>query len=278
MTETQDGAAPPEPQPNRDGTSRRSLLKAAGLTGGGAALGAGAGIAGYRRATRDTPPASAMAVPSAGPWRPASGHVDVVFAVNTAQKLVALTFDDGPMPDWSKMVYDTLDEMKCKATFNLIGERVVKNAKIMHGRMGRHEIGNHTWSHRNLAKMTHEEALTELKRAHEAIFTITGRECRFLRPPFGHLGGSTISACGAMGYDAVLWSIKMLEKTYEKEPQRLVEYITNETVPGTILLAHDTGNPDRLVALRNLKPMITNLRAKGFEFVTVSELRAADPA
>ncbi|GAB3657125.1 polysaccharide deacetylase family protein [Actinocorallia lasiicapitis] len=258
-------------------TSRRGLLKGAGLAGGGLAAGVAGTLGVKHLAERNKAPVSAMAVPTAGAWRPASGHVDVVFAVDTAQKLVALTFDDGPMPNWTPMVHDILDETKVKATFMLVGERLAANAALIAGRMDRHEVGNHTWNHADLAMMTDEQAYRQFARAHEAFHRILGKEARIARPPFGHLGGTTVSAAGRMGYDLVLWSVKMLEKTFEKQPRQLVEYITNETVPGTILLAHDTGNPDRLVALNNLRPMIANLRAKGFEFVTVSELRAARP-
>jgi peptidoglycan/xylan/chitin deacetylase (PgdA/CDA1 family) len=202
----------------------------------------------------------------------------VTWAVNTSQKLVALTFDDGPMPNWTPMVHDILDEQKVKATFFLVGQRLVRNARLVHGRMDRHEAGNHTWAHRDLSHLDHREALAQVQRAHAAIKTITGKEPRHLRPPFGNIGGTTLSAAGSLDYNLVLWSIKMLEKTFEKDPHKLVDYVVTNTVPGTILLAHDTGNPDRLVALRNLATMIRRLRAKGFEFVTVSELIEAGAA
>ena len=226
---------------------------------------------------RGTDQNARIAVPEAGAWTPARthGHVDVTWSVDTAQKLVALTFDDGPMPNWTPMVHDVLDAERVKATFFLVGERLVRNARLVHGRMDRHEAGNHTWGHIDLAPLPHDTALRQIHRAHAAIATITGKEPRHLRPPYGNVGGATLSAAGELGYDLVIWSIKMLEKTYEHNPPELVDYIVTNTEPGTIVLAHDTGNPDRLVALRNLVPMIRGLRARGFEFVTVSELMAA---
>ncbi|MFC9977050.1 polysaccharide deacetylase family protein [Spirillospora sp. NPDC127200] len=263
---------------------RRGFLKGAGLAAGGAAAGAvgGALLADGGQQSLlaamggDLTPDSAMAVPVAGPWKPRrGGHVDIVYSVDTAQKLVALTFDDGPMPNWTPMVHDVLDAEKVKATFFFVGRRLVDNGGLVKGRMARHEAANHTWAHKNLSRMTHAEALSAIGRAHQAIGSVLGREARLLRPPFGHFGGTTVSAAGHFGYDMALWSIKMLEKTYEKDPPKLVDYIVGNTQQGGIVLAHDTGNPDRLVALRNLVPMIRGLRAKGFEFVTVSELREA---
>lgn len=257
---------------------RRAVLRAVTLGGASAAVGLAAGAAIDSAEAAPATPRSALGVPSAGPWRPADGHVDVAWAVNTSQKLVALTFDDGPMPNWTPMVHNILDEEKVKATFFLVGQRLVRNARLVHGRMDRHEAGNHTWAHRDLSQLDHGAALAQMKQAHAAIATITGREPRHLRPPYGNVGGTTLSAAGTLGYGLILWSIKMLEKTYEKDPPKLVDYIVGNTTPGTILLAHDTGRPDRLVALRNLATMIRRLRAKGFEFVTVSELVQAGAA
>lgn len=253
--------------------TRRKVIKGLGIAAGGVALGAGISTAAPRRDGE----AAAMAVPDAKPWTPAAshGHVDVTWSVDTSQKLVALTFDDGPMPKWTPMVHDVLDKERVRATFFLVGERLVRNARLVHGRMDRHEAGNHTWGHVDLARLTHQDACRQIHQAHAAIERITGKEPRHLRPPYGKLGGTTLSAAGTFGYDVTLWSIKMLEKTYQHDPPQLVDYIVNNTRPGTIVLAHDTGQPDRLVALRNLVPMIRGLRAKGFEFVTVSELMAA---
>jgi peptidoglycan/xylan/chitin deacetylase (PgdA/CDA1 family) len=251
---------------------RRTLLRALTLGGAGTAAGIAAGaVFGSAEASPGTP-RSALGVPSAGPWRPVNGHVDVTWAVNTSEKLVALTFDDGPMPNWTPMVHDILDEERAKATFFLIGRRLLQHARLVHGRMDRHEAGNHTWAHQDLSHLDHKQAYAQIERSHAAIARITGKEPRHLRPPFGNIGGTTLSAAGSLGYDLVLWSIKMLEKTYQKHPPRLVDYIVGNTERGTILLAHDTGHHDRLVALRNLAAMIRGLRAKGFEFVTVSEL------
>ncbi|TDB84898.1 polysaccharide deacetylase family protein [Actinomadura sp. KC216] len=253
--------------------TRRKVIKGLGFAASGLALGSGISAA----APRADGEAPAMAVPDAAPWRPEAthGHVDVTWSVDTSQKLVALTFDDGPMPNWTPMVHDVLDAERVKATFFMVGERLVRNARLVHGRMDRHEAGNHTWGHVDLARLPHRDVCRQIHRAHAAIATITGREPRHLRPPFGRLGGATLSAAGELGYDVTIWSIKMLEKTYQHDPPKLVDYIVENTTPGTIVLAHDTGKPDRLVALRNLVPMIRGLRAKGFEFVTVSELMAA---
>ncbi|NUU22388.1 MAG: polysaccharide deacetylase family protein, partial [Streptomycetaceae bacterium] len=187
---------------------------------------------------------------------------------------IALTFDDGPMPDWTPMVLDTLEKADVPATFFLVGKRVLDNARILQGRTGRHEFGNHTWAHKNLATMDTDEAHDAIAKAHDAIEQVTGKEPRQLRPPYGHLGGTTLLAAADLGYDVALWSLQMVESEYVTNEPGLVTYIVDSVLPGTILLAHDTGAQDRLVALRGLPEMIKGLRAKGFEFTTVSELAA----
>jgi peptidoglycan/xylan/chitin deacetylase (PgdA/CDA1 family) len=206
--------------------------------------------------------------------RPRHGHVDVYWNIDTEKKLIALTFDDGPMPNWTPMVLDTLEKADVPATFFLVGERVLANARILQGRTGRHEFGNHTWAHENLATLDRDEARHAISRAHDAIERVTGREPRHLRPPYGHLGGTTLLAAADLGYDITLWSLQMVESEYVANPPGLVTYIVDAALPGTILLAHDTGARDRLVALRGLPDMISGLRAKGYEFTTVSGLLA----
>jgi peptidoglycan-N-acetylglucosamine deacetylase len=127
--------------------------------------------------------------------------------------------------------------------------------------------------------MTHSQAHHAIHRAHTAIASVTGKEPRLLRPPLGNVGGTTLSAAGQLGYEIVLWSLKMREDFLGHPPGRLVDYIIDSCEPGTILLAHDTGHHDRLVGIRGLPAMIRGLRARGFEFVTVPDLMAAaEPA
>ena len=76
----------------------------------------------------------------------------------------------------------------------------------------------------------------------------------------------------------MLWSLKMRESYLGHPPSRQVDYIVNTCEPGTILLAHDTGHRDRLIAIRHLPEMIRGLKARGFAFVTVPDLLAASPA
>jgi peptidoglycan/xylan/chitin deacetylase (PgdA/CDA1 family) len=254
-------------------------LRRAGLAGGGV-LG-GAAVAGVADRTLSLPGTDRGARPASGPATPANrrehprhGEVRVTWNVNTSKRLIALTFDDGPRPNWTPMVLDTLRAAGVRATFFLVGERARAHADLLAGRIGRHEFGNHTWRHRDLSTLGADEAYEEIHRAHDLIEQVTGQEPRHLRPPYGHVGGSTLLAAANLGYDLTLWSLQMIESEFTHNPSGLVSYIVGAATPGTILLAHDTGPADRLVALKGLPEMITGLRANGYEFVTVSELLA----
>src|SRR6266508_4305590 len=111
-----------------------------------------------------------------------------------------------------------------------------------------------------------------------ATFFVVGRNLQdhanLLRPPWGHLGGSTLLAADSLGYDLVLWSHQMHEQMYRDNPTGQVRDIVGRVTPGAIVLAHDVGSPERLVALRQLGAMFSGLRARGYRFVTVSELMA----
>jgi peptidoglycan/xylan/chitin deacetylase (PgdA/CDA1 family) len=255
-------------------TSRRSLLRGALLLVGGAAAGAAA--------TRVPALFGPHRLPISGGYAPADDQVDAVLSpsttvtyyVRTSEPVVAFTFDDGPGPQWTSMVLDVLDAYGVPATFFVVGHNLQQHADLVRGRLDRHEVGNHSWSHADLATLDLHGVRHEMTRTHEMIEKVTGRQAHLLRPPWGHLGGSTLLAADSLGYDVVLWSHKMNEAAYVDNPAGQVRDIVDNVRPGTILLAHDVGAPERLVALRQLGAMFAGLRSRGFRFVTVPELLA----
>jgi peptidoglycan/xylan/chitin deacetylase (PgdA/CDA1 family) len=199
-------------------------------------------------------------------------RLNVIWEIDTRQKAVAFTFDDGPDPAVSRALLDELDEAKVKATFFMVGERVLANARVVHGRMTRHEVGNHTFSHQSLFLKDQAETVEELKKAHHAIRTVIGREPTLLRPPYSHVNGNTLLAAAWMGYDIVMWNQYIGDSAYINDESRLVEDVVAAVTPGSIVLGHDAGDR-RLIAVRNIPKIIQELRRRKYEFVTVSELR-----
>ncbi|MEV4704329.1 polysaccharide deacetylase family protein [Actinoplanes sp. NPDC049316] len=256
-------------------TDRRTLLRGALLSVAGVAVGAVGATEVPHWCGWDRPPlgggyASAADNPSAV----SRAAVSVRYYVETREPVVAFTFDDGPGPRWTPMVLDALDEARIPATFFMVGSNLEDHAELVRGRLGAHEIGNHSWSHPDLATLDLRAITGQLTRTHETIARVTGRVPTLMRPPYGHLGGSTLLAADSMGYDIVLWSEQMRERHYEDDPAGQVQAIVNAVRPGSIVLAHDVGAKRRLVALRHLGEMIAGIKARGFRFATVSELIA----
>jgi peptidoglycan/xylan/chitin deacetylase (PgdA/CDA1 family) len=250
--------------------SRRAVLRGAALTIGGAV--AGAAGAGSWLAHRRPPLAGGYAPAADALGAILRPSVDVTYYVQTTEPVVAFTFDDGPLPHWTPMVLNTLDKYQVPATFFLVGRNVVRHGGLLRGRLDRHEVGNHSWSHPDLATLDLTGVHGQLLRTHAAILAATGRVPRLMRPPYGHLGGSTLLAADAFGYDVVLWSQQMHEEQFLSHPDDEVNDIVDKARPGAIILAHDVGPSRRLVALNRLGAMFVGLAERGFRLVTVSEL------
>ena len=204
------------------------------------------------------------------------GNATVTWSVCTDERLVAFTFDDGPVPNCTPLMLDALDAAEVRATLFLVGARLEQNVKLIEGRIDRHEVGNHTWSHKDLTTMPSFQATSdEISRGHDAIVDHLGREPRLFRPPFGHLSAYALRAADRYAYEVVLWSQGVTERLFQQDPESVVPYVVDNMVPGTIYLIHDAvAEGIEPVFLRRLGQVIAQLRDKGYEFVTVSELLA----
>jgi peptidoglycan/xylan/chitin deacetylase (PgdA/CDA1 family) len=258
--------------------SRRGLLRGGLAAVAGVAVGATATqVPHWLRPDRLPIDGGYAPAGNASSWSPRGG-VRTIWHVPTAKPWVALTFDDGPEPNWTSHVLDTLDGLHATATFFLVGERLLRNASLIRGRYDRHEVGNHTFTHCDLAQRDEAAVRDQLRRCHEAIERVIGRKPTLMRPPWGHLGGTTLTVADEFDYDVVMWSYVMPEPRFESHPPGIVNDIATAARPGSILLAHDVGKPDRLVTIDNLTGIVTALRAKGLELVTVSQLLSAQTA
>ncbi|MFE9189373.1 polysaccharide deacetylase family protein [Micromonospora sp. NPDC007208] len=258
------------------GWGRRDLLRGGLLVVGGVALGAGTSEAWWITHHR-VPIAggSASTTFGSGQQDVGPGALEVFWSGRTNQRLVALTFDDGPAPQWTPMVLDTLAQHRVPATFFMVGAQVRRHADVVRDRLAEHEVGNHSWDHRDLAELDAAEAYDDLRRSHDAITDLTGAPPVLLRPPYGHLGGAVLHAAARLDYRLVLWSLQMVEREFPGDPAGHAQRIVADVRPGTIVLGHDVGARRRLVALRGLTDMINGLRSRGYTFVTVSALLGA---
>jgi peptidoglycan/xylan/chitin deacetylase (PgdA/CDA1 family) len=200
----------------------------------------------------------------------ASTEARITFSfVHVDGPYVAMTFDDGPSATLTPKLLDLLAARHLKATFFVIGQNVADHPEIVQraAREG-HEIGNHSWSHPYLAKLSDEAVRRELRRTDEAIKNATGVRPSLLRPPYGSLTARQKRWIhDEFGYEIILWDVDPLDWK-RPGPITVCNRIVKETRPGSIVLSHDI-HPGTIEAM---PATLNQLETKGFKFVTVSEL------
>ena len=187
------------------------------------------------------------------------------------RRVIALTFDDGPKRDSGRLL-DVLKASNVKATFFVVGKQAQAFPEIVKRMADEgHEIGNHTFNHRDLEYLNEEEITQEVFRTTAIVRSVTGRDVRYLRPPGGHEGKRLPNVMRRFGISAVYWTsnASKLEGTTRK---KVLDYVVSSAKPGGIVLLHNM----ELCTLEALPEIIDILRAKGYSFVTLSDLGSAD--
>ena len=190
-----------------------------------------------------------------------SVHVDVPY--------IALTFDDGPDRKLTPRLLDLLAQHHIHATFFVVGENAAQYPDILQRAVREgHEIGNHSWSHPNFAKMSEESVRSQVKRTEEAIEDATGARPTLLRPPYGSITARQKRWLHEdMGYEIILWDVDPLDWK-NPGPSVVTNRILKETRAGSIVLSHDI----HAQTIEAMPQTLRELEEKGFKFVTVSEL------
>lgn len=181
------------------------------------------------------------------------------------KKKIALTFDDGPHPVYTPEMLDLLKEKNVKATFFLLGEQIEKYPDIVK-RMSEegHLIGNHSYKHEQLSKLSSVQACSQVNRTNELIHSITGKYPEYLRPPFGDWKDSLDCEVNMV---EVLWDVDTLDWS-SKNKDKVVNKVMNNVEEGDIILMHDSYES----TVQATGEIIDRLQEEGYEFVTVDEL------
>lgn len=184
---------------------------------------------------------------------------------------IAMTFDDGPSGKLTPKLLDLLAARHIKATFFVIGQNAAAHPEILRRAVREgHEIGNHSWSHPNLGKMSDEAVRRELRKTEDAIVAATGSRPTLMRPPYGSLTARQKHwIYEEFGYRIILWEVDPLDWK-RPGPAAVANRIVSGTRSGDIILSHDI-HPGTIEAM---PATFSRLEAKGFKFVTVSELIA----
>ena len=200
------------------------------------------------------------------------GRADNVYSdANTDEKVIALTFDDGPHPLYTPKILDILKKHNAKATFFVIG----RNAEIYEALTKRiydegHELGNHTYSHLTSKDGNSNSLNKELVKTGEIIKRITSSPPTLFRPPTGYCNNTTVRCASKLNYKIIVWTIDTRDWAHNSV-DNIVNTVLKQAKSGSIILMHDyitkpSPTPEALEII------LSRLTEKGYSFVTVSEL------
>jgi peptidoglycan/xylan/chitin deacetylase (PgdA/CDA1 family) len=264
---------------------RRRLLTLLGAGALGGAAGTGLALPKGRPKLRDELwEASSDEVD--GPW---SGVQQIIWSVDTEARVAALTFDDGPDPEFTPRILEILDRHGVRATFMAMGHNAVRHRSLLKEVVAAgHEIGAHGWNHLNLASATLAEARTEIEFGTGMIEECVGVPVRVFRPPYGRFSEASLRLLAQRGCDMVVWSVTRGKLAWQ-EPDRVAAHVTGALRPGDIIDLHDgigrgTFNPGtelaarlsrrREVEVQALPQILKGARTRSLKFSTISELVA----
>ncbi len=203
------------------------------------------------------------------------GSTDIVWHVDTREKVIALTFDDGPSTTFTPMILDILKKNNAKATFFVIARRAEIYQDIVHRIVYEgHEIASHTYNHRYLNRITENELREELSLADITIRQVAGVKPKLFRPPGGYYNEKIVRVSKEFGYKVVIWSWEQQPKDWANPgTQTIIRRVLKDAASGNIVVFHDQGG-NRTQTVQALQPIINDLKSKGYKFITVSEMIA----
>ncbi|MFF7368987.1 polysaccharide deacetylase family protein [Streptomyces tricolor] len=262
-------------------TRRRMLLA------GGAALGA-AGTAGAVLAAGGADTARTAAAPAAGPrarralapnafrLQPLTGdgppraaprklkvRQEPIMRISGRGRRMVLTFDDGPHPDYTPDILDTLAEYDVRAMFFVCGECVVDNKQLL-ARMADegHVVGNHTWTHPLLTSLDRDEIRDEMESTSDVIEDAYGERPQWFRAPYGAWNRAAFQLGADMGMEPMAWTVDTTD-WMEPGTSAIVDRVEEGAAPGVVVLSHDAGG-DRSQTVRAIREWLPHLLDSGY--------------
>jgi peptidoglycan/xylan/chitin deacetylase (PgdA/CDA1 family) len=224
---------------------------------------------------QDNPLAKRLNRPSSMPTTPPAGARISYSQVNITQPVVAMTFDDGPHPSLTPKLLDILKERNIKCTFFVIGQNAKAYPNIIRRIIAEgHEIAAHTYTHCSLTSRSDDQIRSELKRSEEVLMAAANYRPQLIRPPYGAINTRIKQLMfSEFGYSTIMWSVD--PQDWRRPGVSVVtSRLVNGARPGAIMLAHDIHPP----TIQAMPAMFDQLLAKGYQFVTVSQLMNMEKA
>jgi len=198
-------------------------------------------------------------------------HPRPIYRAVTREKVVALTFDDGPDPRFTPRVLAILHDKGIHATFFVVGKNAEKYPNLVEAiTTSGNVLGNHTYSHPDFKVESKSMIRSEVNKCDQAIWKITKVHTNLFRSPKGVYDSQELRMLTDMGYTSVQWAITVEHKA-SPTPKEMAARIVQKIEPGEIILAHD-GRLDRRKTVEALPLLIDGLKKKGYRFATVPEL------
>ena len=198
--------------------------------------------------------------------------VDERGSTDSVKKLVALCFDDGPSGDTTPKLLEGLKKRGAHATFFVVGENIAGNEAIIKSAVeGGNDVEIHCYTHTSFLSLGLETSKNGILKTSKLIQNATGKKPTHVRPPEGALNDETQKMIKDIGFDIILWNVDTMDWSSRDADTVYNKIISNGADGGDILCVHDLYSTTVDAALR----AIDTLQAKGYKFVTISELEAA---
>ncbi|GAA3871003.1 polysaccharide deacetylase family protein [Streptomyces lacrimifluminis] len=266
------------------------LTRRRALTIGGAAAVGAAGTAALLTGGQDTPPAARPAAPAAGPpahralkpsayrLEPLTGYGppraaahgrtlvrhEPLLRVSGRGRTMVLTFDDGPDPRYTPDILRTLREHDVRAMFFVCGEMAVDNTDLL-AEMTEdgHVVGNHTWSHPLLTRLTRSEIRSQMERTSEVVEDACGEPPVWFRAPYGAWNRAAFQLGADLGMEPLGWTVDTLD-WMTPGVRTIADRVERGAAPGVVVLSHDAGG-DRSQSVRALRDYLPELLDSGYD-------------
>jgi len=196
----------------------------------------------------------------------------VFFSRRTGKKQIALTYDDGPNPSYTKKLTEYLKANNVPATFFLCGNMVKEYPETVRQLADDgFELANHSYDHPSLNKISREKVQSQLQDTHDLIKEASGIDVKLMRPPYGAKNKTVEEVCDVMGYKIIQWDIDT-EDWKKRSASYMINLIMKKASDGSIILMHDRKHGGNDTVLETTRQVVEKLRAQGYTFVTVGEL------
>ncbi|WAZ25584.1 polysaccharide deacetylase family protein [Streptomyces cinnabarinus] len=211
-------------------------------------------------------PLTGYGPPRAAPRRVPVRHTPLLRMTGRGRTMV-LTFDDGPDPRYTPAVLDTLAEYDVRAMFFVCGEMAAARPDLL-ARMAEegHVVGNHTWSHPLLTRLTRRQIRSQMERTSDVVEEATGERPQWFRAPYGAWNRAAFQLGAELGMEPLAWTVDTLDWT-TPGTRTIVDRVGNGAAPGVVVLSHDAGG-DRSQSVRALRDYLPELLDSGYH-VTV---------